>query len=194
MTQWSDEELVRRFQGGDSRAFEQLVERHQDRIYRLATAMLESRHDAADAAQEVFLRAYEGLPRFRFHAAPFTWLYRTLRHVCNEFNRRRGVIGMMSRRMGASTGAISGASEPAIDDHAAAGLDAELRLRRVLRRIAELPPRQRDVVLLRVFEGLSIEETARALGCRPGTVKAQLNRGLARLKSLERHHDGEDRP
>ncbi|MDX1431363.1 MAG: sigma-70 family RNA polymerase sigma factor [Gammaproteobacteria bacterium] len=173
MTQTSDDELVRRFQRGDGRAFEALVERHQDRIFRLATAMLRSRDDAADAAQEVFLRAYQGLPRFRFGAAPFTWMYRTLRHVCSELNRRE------------RAGERPAVAEPASTVDAGVALDAERRLERVLANVAVLPERQRDVLLLRVFEGMSVAETARALGCRPGTVKAQLHRALARLEALE---------
>ena len=64
-------------------------------------------------------------------------------------------------------------------------LDTEQRLQRTLARIATLPERQREVLLLRIFEGMSVNDTARTLGCRPGTVKAQLNRALGRLRAWE---------
>ena len=85
----SDNALVRRFQRGDEAAFEQFVERHHERVYRLARVRLDTDSDAADVTQEVFLHAYTGLGRFRFGAAPFTWLYRTTRNVCSEHNRRQ---------------------------------------------------------------------------------------------------------
>ena len=77
MQQDSDATLVRRIQKGDAAAFTALVERYQDRIYRLATGMLYAPDAAADATQEVFMRAYTGLPRFRFGSSVYTWLYAT---------------------------------------------------------------------------------------------------------------------
>lgn len=173
MTHVSDAELVKRFKRGDRVAFERFVERHQDRIFRLANAMLYAPQNAADVAQEVFLRAYTGLPRFQFRAEPFTWLYRTLRHVCSEYNRReREFVSIDSEGL-------------AVDGDAGEHLDARRRLERVLAYAMHLPERQRDVLVLRVFEGMSIAETAAALGCRPGTVKAQLHNALQRLRAYD---------
>lgn len=174
MRQDSDEQLVRRFQRGDTAAFEQFVERHQDRIFRLASAWLYAPDAAADAAQDVFLRAYTGLPRFRFRAAPFTWLYRTLRNVCREYNRRAAVQPLPLEDR-----------DVVVADEAPRRAASDRRLSRTLERIGTLPERQREVILLRVFEEMSVEDTARTLGCRPGTVKAQLNRALGRLRTLE---------
>ena len=70
LDQLSDDALTKRFQQGDKAAFGAFVERHQDRIFRLATALLRRPDNAPDATQEVFLRAYTGLPRFRFRSAP----------------------------------------------------------------------------------------------------------------------------
>lgn len=174
MRQDSDEQLVRRFQRGDTAAFEQFVERHQDRIFRLASAWLYAPDAAADAAQDVFLRAYTGLPRFRFRAAPFTWLYRTLRNVCREYNRRTAAHPLPLEDR-----------DVVVADEAPRRAASDRRLSRTLERIGTLPERQREVILLRVFEEMSVEDTARTLGCRPGTVKAQLNRALGRLRTLE---------
>ena len=155
-------------------AFELFVERHQDRIFRLASAWLYAPDAAADAAQDVFLRAYSGLPRFRFRAAPFTWLYRTLRNVCREYNRRSAAHPLPLEER-----------DVIVADEAPRRTASEQRLQRTLQRIAELPERQREVVMLRIFEDMSVEDTARTLGCRPGTVKAQLSRALARLRAWE---------
>ena len=170
----SDRELVKAFQAGDQQAFEAFVQRYQDRIYRLACANLYAPEEAADAAQEVFLRAYKGLGRFRFAAEPFTWLFRTVKNVCNEFNRRT----QRSNKL---------ASEVGVEQLAELGHDDSSRLtdmRQVQKLVSQLPKRQQDVVLLRIFEGMSIDETAQVLGCRPGTVKAHLHKAINRLREI----------
>ena len=168
----ADHDLVRQFQGGDEQAFAALVRRHQDRVYRLARVRLYAAEDAGDAAQEVFLRAYKGLRRFRFRAEPFTWLYRTLINVCNEYNRRHRRHRRLEEGLAREpdTGPATDKDE-ALDD-----------MQAVQRLIRKLPRRQQDVVLLRMFEELSVEETARAMGCRPGTVKAHLHKALQNLR------------
>ena len=170
----SDRELVKAFQAGDQQAFTAFVQRHQDRIYRLACANLYAPEEAADAAQEVFLRAYKGLGRFRFAAEPFTWLFRTVKNVCNEYNRRT----QRSNKL---------VSEIDIEQLAEWEHDDSSRLtdmRQVQSLVSQLPKRQQDVVLLRIFEGMSIEETAQAMDCRPGTVKAHLHKAINRLREI----------
>ena len=85
----SDAELVRQFKSGDAAAYDAIVRRFQDRVFRLACVWLYDDQSAQDAAQEVFVRGFKGLRSFRFRSTPFTWLYRTTRNVCNEFNRAR---------------------------------------------------------------------------------------------------------
>jgi len=165
----SDADLVRRFQRGDLAAFDALVHRFQDRIYRLALVWLYDKQHAPDVCQEVFLRALKGLKGFRFRAAPFTWLYRATRNVCQEFNRRRPTDEL---------------SEEPLDPGATAEqrLGAEQAARWVRGLVAALPQRQQEVVVLRLFEELSVDDTARAMGCRPGTVKALLHKAMNKLK------------
>lgn len=86
----TDTLLVRRFQAGDKKAFEQFIQRHQERLYRLARAFLYDPSFKDDVVQEVFIRAYTGLPKFQFRSKPFSWLYRTLQNVCSEFNKKQG--------------------------------------------------------------------------------------------------------
>ncbi|MBT8100912.1 MAG: hypothetical protein KJO82_14240, partial [Gammaproteobacteria bacterium] len=85
----SDVELVKAFKSGNSMAYDAIVRRFQDRIFRLACVWLYDEQLAQDVAQEVFVRGFKGLRRFRFRAEPFTWLYRVTRNVCNEINRQR---------------------------------------------------------------------------------------------------------
>jgi len=165
----SDVELVREFKAGSASAFDAIVGRFQDRVYRLACVWLYDRQYADDATQEVFLRAHKGLRRFRFHAAPFTWLYRTTRYVCNEFTRRRKTEPLDDEPADSSDN-----PDRHVTEH-----DTATRVRRL---VAGLPERQREVVLLRIFEELSVADTARAMGCREGTVKALLHKAKKRLR------------
>ena len=166
----SDEELVREFQRGNINAFDSIVRRYQDRICRIAAVWLHDQQNSADVAQEVFLRGFKGLRSFRFGATPFTWLYRTTKNVCHEYNRRRGTEPLDF--------------EP-IDDLASPESDVSRQhaAREVRQLVAELPDRQKEVVLLRVFEELSVRDTAKAMRCREGTVKALLYKAMRRLKS-----------
>ena len=165
----SDAELVNRFKSGDMGAFDAIVRRFQDRVYRLACVWLHDEQLAADAAQEVFLRSFKGLRSFRFRSAPFTWLYRVTRNVCSEFNRKRRGEALTD--------------EPVDTGGAPERLVANIETARNVRRlVAKLPERQREVVLLRIFEDLSVRDTADAMGCREGTVKALLHRAMGHLK------------
>ncbi len=169
LSEHSDVELVQRFKRGDAEAFGALVCRYQDRIYRLALVWLHDPQKAADVVQEVFLRAHRGLGRFRFAAAPFTWLYRTAFNVCREYNRVHVSEALETEPVDTR----SNTERQAIDRQHA---------QRVRELVAELSERQQQVVLLRVFEELSVRDTAKLMGCREGTVKALLHKAMARLR------------
>lgn len=164
----SDVELVRLFKSGDARAFDAIVRRFQDRIFRLACVYLYDEQFAADATQEVFVRSFSGLRRFRFRSAPFTWLYRATRNVCHEYNR--------ARRGEALPGELPDSSS--IPERQVSRQDSARRVRAL---VDKLPARQREVVMLRVFEELSVRDTALAMGCREGTVKALLHKAMNSL-------------
>ena len=168
----TDKELVKRFQRGDQEAFELLVERYHRQFFRMASVSLVVPEHAADVTQEVFIRAYRGLPRFRFQAEPYTWLYRTMKNVCREFNRKERYVAREMEDV-ESTNSL----EKQTADRQ--------QLKKVRQVLEELPERQREVVLLRIFEERSVAETARAMKCRPGTVKALLHQALQKLRQSE---------
>lgn len=165
----SDKELIRRYQQGEAESYEEIVRRHYQRIYRLASIYLLDSAFASDVTQEVFARAVKGFKGFLFRAEPATWLYRTARYVCHEFNRknREPIVE-----------AIPEAFEQSAEEHLGQEqTTAEIRLL-----IGVLPERQREVVILRILEGLSVQETAKLLGIREGTVKANLHKALNSLR------------
>ncbi len=165
----SDEQLVREFQRGEEEAFSVFVRRHEDRLYRLAVMWLWDGSLASDVLQEVWVRTYTGVHRFRFSAQPSTWIARICRNVCHEHNRRtQRSAAMVSHLDGAEKGVDMEISRPFNELHDA---------------VRSLPQRQREVVVLRIFEELSVADTAAVMGCRAGTVKASLSKGLANLRS-----------
>ena len=165
----SDVELVKQFKSGKSGAYDAIVRRFQDRIFRLACVWLYDDQSAADVTQEVFVRGFKGLRAFRFRSAPFTWLYRTTRNVCNEFNRVRRTEPLDDEPQDPES-----APERDVSEFESA--------RRVRRLVEKLPERQREVVVLRIFEDMTVKETAHSMGCREGTVKALLHKATAKLK------------
>jgi len=169
MTESSDAQLVRRFQNGDMQAFESLVQRFQDRVYRIALVWLVDAQLAPDATQEVFCRAFKGLRGFRFRASPFTWIYRATKNVCREFNRSKRPEPLLEEPLDGSLDAVE-------------DIARKQAAQQVRALVAGLPRRQREVVLLRVFEELSVTATAQAMRCREGTVKALLHKAMQHLR------------
>jgi RNA polymerase sigma-70 factor, ECF subfamily len=149
---------------GDVDAFEALVRRHQAAVFRVALRMLGSRPDAQDAAQETFVRAWRGLPRFRHQSAVSTWLYRIVTRRCLDLiAARRATTDLHELELEAGT------------DPAEAAEQRE-QLRAVTRAIAGLPGEQRAALVLREFEGLSYQEVADVLSTSLPAVKGRIHR------------------
>jgi RNA polymerase sigma-70 factor (ECF subfamily) len=163
--------LVRRAKAGEQRAFEELVRRHQDRVYSVALGVVRSPEDAADVAQEAFIAVLRHLDTFQEGAAFTTWLHRiTLRKAYDHLRRRVPEP--------IDPGAASMANQEARDpDPHATGLARTA----ILEAIAGLDDGFRDAVLLVDVAGLGVEEAAAALGVAPGTIKSRVFRGRAAL-------------
>jgi len=167
-----DEALVARFRRGDAAAFDDIVVRHRREVYVVARRILGSHEDADEAAQEAFLRAWRGLGRFRGEAALRTWLIRIVLNVARTMRaRRREARGLEAAEATPSPG-------PGADERVG---DEELR-ERVRDAVAKLPPRQREVVLLKVFSELTYKEVARVMGLSEGAVKAHLHQAVSNLR------------
>ncbi|HZR98625.1 MAG TPA: RNA polymerase sigma factor [Chloroflexota bacterium] len=171
-----DSELVERASRGDVRAYEGLVERYREVVFRTAYLILGEAAEAEDATQDAFVKAYYALPRFRVGAPVRPWL---LQIAANEARNRRKAAGRRARlalRVGADQPPADGAAWPE-----AAALAAEQR-RALLDALVRLRAEDRLAIAYRYFIGLSEAEMAAALGCAPGTVKSRLSRALRRLR------------
>lgn len=170
-----DEDLVRAAAAGDRAAFDLLVVRHQRQLFQLCYRFVGNREDAAELAQDAFVRAYRGLSTFKGDARFTTWLHRITVNVClNRLALRRP------------------AHEPLVDIERAPGSsepqDAAVlrheRAARVRAAIARLPERQRATLILRVYHDLPHEEIARILGSSAGAAKANFCHALGKLRKL----------
>jgi RNA polymerase sigma-70 factor, ECF subfamily len=177
----SEHQLIRKARAGDEDAFAELVAIHADRVDRALRRFGLDRSEADEVAQEVFLRAWRGLPRFEERARFSTWLYRI---AFNEAKRR------LSRRPPQRVDPDPGGGDPSVSLPGGPDLGPEAQalgreFERVLARaLAQLPVEWRTAVVLRDIEGLSTEDAAQVVGVRQAAFKSRLHRGRMRLRAL----------
>ena len=170
--------LLARAQAGDVAAFERLSSAYADRLFMLLLRLLGDRGEAEDVAQEVMLRAWQGISRFRGQSSYFTWLYRI---AVNEANRA------LEKRARRPAGVPIGADElqlpdsPLLDPSRQAE-NNELR-EALARALAELPPALRTAIVLRDVEGLSTQEAAEIAGIGQAAFKSRLHQARLRARA-----------
>lgn len=166
-----DAAMVAACRRGERRAMEALYHQYKRRVYGLVTRIA-GPSDADEVAQDVFVRIYRGLPKFRGDSQLGTWIYRlavnaALSHVTRRAKRQTSGEDAMAD--------VAAPPSPRRDPRVAERLEAAL---------AELPPGYRAVLVLHDIEGLSHEECASILGCRVGTSKSQLHKARSRMREL----------
>jgi len=176
-----DRELVRRGQDGDKEAFEELVRRHQHRVFGVAGGILHRREDVEDIAQQVFVKAYFSLKRFDQRAAFSTWLYKITVNECWDLLRKKKVRPLLyesdlseeqAQQFSATERLDSGAQD--VSDK----LEAQEQVERLLQGLDE---RDRMMLILKEVEGFAIDEIAEILDLNANTVKVRLFRARRRI-------------
>jgi RNA polymerase sigma-70 factor (ECF subfamily) len=176
-TSEDDAALVEACLAGERNAFDVIVARHRRQVYQLCYRYVGTHEDAADLAQDTFIRAYRGLKGFKGQSSLATWLYRIAVNVC--LNRlslktpRPEALGQLDR-------ADVTAERPDVT------LLREERAAEVRAAIRQLPPKQRATLILRIYHELPHEEIAGVLGSSVGAAKANFFHALANLKKLLR--------
>lgn len=180
----TDDELVRRVQSGDKKAFDALVLKYQHKIVNLVSRYVHDPHAAMDVAQEAFIKAYRGLENFRGDSAFYTWIYRIAINTAKNYlvaqNRRTPDQDLDARE------AEQYAGESALKEYGTPEnqlLSEEIQ-ETVFRAIEELPDDLRTAITLRELEGMSYEEIAKAMGCPIGTVRSRIFRAR---EAIDRH-------
>jgi RNA polymerase sigma-70 factor, ECF subfamily len=172
-TDLSDLDLVAACLGGRPGAFEVIVERHRRSVYQLCYRFVGNHEDASDLSQDVFLRAYRGLKRFRGQSTLSTWLYRIGVNVC---------LNRVSVKAPASEPIEQ---HPQVDTRNESPAERVLRAERAIRvraAIAQLPHKQRIALILRMYHEMSHQEIADMVGGSVGAVKANVFHALQNLK------------
>jgi RNA polymerase sigma-70 factor, ECF subfamily len=175
----ADSDLISRAAGGDPSAFQALVERHRSMVYRVAYQFAGNHHDAEDIAQEVFIKVYRSLDRFRQDSQLSSWMYRIVMNACIDHRRRQGPAGAAPFGEEVEQKMLNTPeARPGPEDRAYAG-----ELGQVLEsEIGRLPKGQRIVFVMRHHQGMKLCEIAVALGLAEGTVKRQLHAAVHRLR------------
>lgn len=166
----SDEELVQRFEAGDSASFDELVRRYQRKVYRIAYRFTRDHGEADDLAQETFCRAFTGLKAFRGEASVKTWLCRIVSNL--SLNAIQSARWTRRDEVQVETLAEKGTPATVAEPVGADALINRERERRLTQAVQNLPPKQKATLILRAYEGLAYKEIARIMDCTTGTAKA----------------------
>ena len=177
-----EELLLEKARQGDQEAFGELVRLYEKKVYALTLRMCKNPDDAAEAAQEAFLAAWQGLKFFRGEASFSTWLYRLASNACVDLLRKE-------QRHRAVSGPSLNDEDTYMDIADDAATPQELAERSELREQLEeglqsLSPEHREVLILRELHQLSYDEIAQTLDLDTGTVKSRISRGRKALRNF----------
>lgn len=179
--------LVAKSQAGDYRAFEDLVKRHQGRVFAMIQNMVKNEADAWDLSQEVFVKVWKALPRFEARAKFSTWLYRIVHNVVYDWMRKRKLKSagefddQLMKESQIAVGAMTTPSQEARPDQALRNEELRLRIEDAM---AKLSPEHQEIVLLREVQGMDYKEIAEILEISMGTVMSRLFYARKKLQGL----------
>ena len=177
MKQIDEGEIIGRVLGGDREAFAELVNAYKGPVFRLAFRMTGSDRDADDLTQEIFLRAFLSLGRFRPGQKFFPWLYTIgLNVIRNHLRKAKAVAGE-----GFGTGGPEAADPGRGPAEAAMGRE---RSRRIQGYLMRLSPAVREALVLRFYEGMRFEDIAGLTGDSVGSAKMKVYRGLEKIRAM----------
>jgi RNA polymerase sigma-70 factor (ECF subfamily) len=181
-----ERQLVRLAQSGEEAAFEELIRRHQQRVFGLVSGILRRREDVEDVVQQVFLKVFVSLKRFDQRAAFSTWLYKISVNECWDYLRKKKVrplvyeADLSEEQVSRLDGVVSADQPPASSSDRAEARDLLERM------MEKLPEQDRQLLVLKEVEGFSVQELAEILDLNVNTVKVRLFRARARLMDVYR--------
>jgi RNA polymerase sigma-70 factor (ECF subfamily) len=190
--QKDERELVRLAQNGTVEAFEELVRRHQQRVFAVVARILHRREDVEEIAQQVFLKAYVSIRRFDMRSAFSTWLYKIAVNECWDSLRKKKVRPLVYESD------LSEEQVQRLDTHASTGRgpaspDERAQARELVDLLlSSLSEEDKRILLLKEVEGLSVQEIAEIFGLNVNTVKVRMFRARAAMMDVYRRRFGAD--
>lgn len=180
----TDKELVKAAKKGDTKAFEELVARHRDKVYARAFSILRNEDEALDLSQEAWIRAWQKLKQFHGESSFTTWVTRVVINVCLDYLRKQKRYKIESIEENIEeTGSIERQMELETVNPSEGLERSELR-ERIDKALAQMSDEHRTVIILHEFEGLGYKEIAKRLKCSVGTVMSRLFYARRKLASL----------
>lgn len=185
-----DIELINAFQAGDNKAFDTLALRHKDMVFNLCYRFLGDLQDANDAAQDVFIKAFKALKRFRSESSFSTWIYRIGLNTCKnkvkslEHRYRKQTTSLNNPGTGRDDDPpmeiVDGSPSPSM------ALERRERCMIIQKAVHSLPKDKKEMIVLRDMEGLSYDEIVNITGLNLGTVKSKIARARSDLREILR--------
>lgn len=174
MKEKPDFELIKNFLAGSEQAFNELVKRYQTRIYWHARRMLGNHIDADEVTQEVLIVLYDKLKTFKFNSSLYTWIYRITSTRSLNYIRKKKIKSLFS---------IDDVMEKEVsyERDIIQNIDDKIKLDKVEKLLQELPPKQREIFILKNFEELSYNEISEITGKSVGTLKANYFHALKKI-------------
>lgn len=178
----SDKALISLIKLGDREAFNILVKRYEKKVFNILYLQLGPINDLEDLAQEVFLRIFKNINKFRGEAQFSTWIYRIVLNLSYDYKRKNKNIFSLNENIDEKSQEVFENIIPTTEDDPEKTLERmELRMR-IRKAIKSLSKEYQEVLILREFEGLSYEEIAKILNCPMGTVESRLFRARDELR------------
>lgn len=168
-----DQILVERSQQGDNDAFDKLVQKYQDKIYRQCYLFTNDVGDALDLTQEAFIRVFQSLNNFKAQSSFYTWLFRIVHNICVDYTRHKKAYldaeNVYSEDI--SNTPFSESNEiKELEDEVSKAMDI-------------LPSQVKSTIILRYYEGLDYKSISDVLGCRISVIKSNLSKGMRMLRN-----------
>lgn len=169
-----DVALVGLAQKGDMEAFEELVNRHRDKIYARAFSMMRNEDEAVDLSQEAWVKGWQRLEQFQGEASFVTWMTRIVINLClDQLRKRKRQRTESIEQMDDDSGGVE-RQMPVVTVNPTEGLEREELRKRIDRALAQLSAEHRTVIVLHEFEELEYKEIAKRMGCSIGTIMSRL--------------------
>jgi len=178
---------IKQVKKGDQNAFGEIVEIYKNKVYQLCYRMLGNRHEAEDAAQEAFIRAYVNINTFNQNRKFSTWLFRIATNLCIDKIRKKKPDYYLDAEVAGTEGLTLYSQIPSKTEPPEAEVESLELQETIQREITKLPEKYRSVIVLKYIEELSLNEISEILDLPLGTVKTRIHRGREALRQQLRY-------